>query len=290
MTALRLGLLQWQIRRTRGVDAWAARLHAEVAEAVRHGAHLLVLPEYAPLELAAGDAPDVQAELRRAVAASPAALAAAQAVARAHGVWLVPGTLPFGMGGRVVNRAPLIGPDGRVAFQDKHVMTRFEAEQWAVQPGQPPAVFETPWGRIGIAICFDSEFPALVRAQVEAGAWLVVVPTCTDTLHGFNRVRIACAARAMENQCFVGMAPTVGDAPWCGALDGNRGYAAVFGPVDRGFPEDGVLARGALDAAQWVFCDLDPARIAAVRADGAVQNHRAWPPAPPPCRTAEFAC
>ncbi|MCW3476204.1 carbon-nitrogen hydrolase family protein [Limobrevibacterium gyesilva] len=284
MTALRLGLLQWQVGRGGGVAGWAARLDAEVAAAARQGAQLLVMPEYAPLELAAGDAPDLERELRVACDAAVAAVDAARAVARRHGVWLLPGTLPFRDGAAIRNRAPLIAPDGRVAFQDKHVMTRFEAEEWGVEAGAPPAVFETPWGRIGISICFDLEFPMLVRAQVEAGAWLIVAPSCTDTIAGFNRVRIAAAARAMENQCFVAITPTVGAAPWCGTLDVNRGHAAVFGPVDRGFPEDGVLARGALDAAQWVFCDLDPAALAVVRQQGAVRNHLSWPPAPPPCR------
>jgi len=282
-TSLTLGLCQWPIGPGGGVDAWAGRLDREVAAAARHGAELLVLPEYAPLELAAGLAPDLARELADAVAAAPAALAVARAVARRHSVWLLPGTLPFRAGDRIVNRAPLIAADGSVAFQDKHVMTRFEAEEWGISAGAPPAVFETPWGRIGIAICFDLEFPHLVRAQVEAGAWLVLAPSCTDTLAGFNRVRIAAAARAMENQCFVAIAPTVGDAPWCGTLDVNRGHAAIYGPVDRGFPEDGVIARGALDAAQWVYATLDPAALAAVREHGAVRNHLSWPAPPPPC-------
>ncbi len=286
---LRLGLLQWQVGPTPGLDAWAARLDASVAEAAAHGAQLLAMPEYAPMEMATGDAPDVAGELARAVALAPAALEAARSVARRHGVFLLPGTLPFDGGGRVRNRAPLIAPDGRVAIQDKHVMTRFEAEQWGVSSGAPPGVFATPWGRIGIAICFDCEFPGLVRAQVEAGAWLVLAPSCTDTLHGFNRVRLAARARAMENQCFVAMTPTVGLAPWCAALDVNRGYAAVYGPVDRGFPEDGVIARGALDAAQWVYADLDPARIDAVREAGAVRNHRSWPETPPPSPVHDLA-
>jgi predicted amidohydrolase len=134
------------------------------------------------------------------------------------------------------------------------------------------------------------EFPKHVRAQVEAGAWLILAPSCTDTMHGFNRVRFAACARALENQCYVAVTPTVGDAPWSAALDRNRGFAAVYGPIDRGFPEDGLLARGALDAAQWVFCDLDPARIEAVRADGAVRNHRDWPTGPvAPPQAAIFA-
>ncbi len=285
---LRLGLLQWRVSPDSGLDAWAARLDREAAYAVAHGAEMAVMPEYAPLEMAAGAAPDAAGELARAVSLAPAALAAACAVARRHGLWLLPGTLPFADDGRVVNRAPLISPEGQVAFQDKHRTTRFEAERWGVAPGGPPVVFETPWGRIGIAICFDAEFPTLVRAQVEAGAWLILVPSCTNSPHGFNRVRIAAAARAMENQCFAAIAPTVGQAPWSAALDANHGYAAVFGPVDHGFPEDGVLARGALDQGEWVFCDLDPARLDAVRAEGAVRNHASWPPAPPPCPVAAW--
>lgn len=279
-----LGLAQWRVARGAGVAGWRVRLGREVAAGVARGAELLVLPEYAALECVAGAVPDIAAELRDACDAAPALLAAAREVARRQGVWLLPGTLPFRRGDAVVNRAPLIRPDGAVAFQDKHVMTRFEAEQWGVSPGAPPGVFETPWGRVGIAVCFDLEFPNLVRAQVAAGAWLILAPSCTDTLAGFNRVRIAAAARAMENQCFVGIAPTVGDAPWSGTLDRNRGHAAVFGPVDRGFPEDGVLAQGAMDAAGWVVAELDPARLAAVRREGAVLNHAAWPADPPPAK------
>ena len=192
-------------------------------------------------------------------------------------MWLLPGTLPWRLGARIVNRAPLIAPDGRLAFQDKQVMTRFEAEYWAIGAGVPQRVFETDWGRVGIAICYDAEFPSVVRAQVEAGAWLILVPTCTDTMHGFNRVRLSARARAVENQCFVAVAPTVGDAPWLATLDCNRGRAGVYGPADRGFPEDGVIAEGA-DATGWLWADLDPARLDAVREHGAVRNHRDWPP------------
>ena len=112
-----------------------------------HGAQLLLLPEYAAMELAAGAAPDLAAELRGRVARSRRRCWTARARSRTrHGVWLLPGTLPFREGGRTVNRAPLIAPGGAVAFQDKHVMTRFEAEEWGVQPGAPPAVFDTALG------------------------------------------------------------------------------------------------------------------------------------------------
>ena len=80
-----------------------------------------------------------------------------------------------------------------------------------------------------------AEIDAL-RAQVEAGAWLVLAPSCTDTMHGFNRVRFSAAARALESQCYVAVTPTVGLAPWSAALDVNRGFAAVFPPPPLAVP------------------------------------------------------
>ncbi|MCB4824725.1 carbon-nitrogen hydrolase family protein [Roseicella aerolata] len=285
MSALRIGALAWPVGRPESVADFAARLDHWLSQAAGR-ADLALLPEYACVELgtalSGSGTADEAAELRAMVAAAPAILEVMRAAARRHGLWLQPGSLPMADGDRVVNRAPMIAPDGRLAFQEKRMMTRFEAERWGVASGAPPQVFETPWGLIGLSICYDSEFPKHVRAQVEAGAWLILVPTCTDTLHGYNRVRFACQARAVENQCFIAVAPTVGAAPWSAALDENRGQAAVFGPVDRGFPEDGVLAAGPLDTPGWTFCSLDPARIDTVRREGAVLNHRDWPRAPLP--------
>ena len=291
---LRLGLLQYGVGRPEGIAAFARALEARLEEG-RARADLLVLPEYACVELGAAlvgeDATDETRELAAMVAAAPEILAAMREAARRMRVWLLPGTLPMrAAAGRVVNRAPLIAPDGRMAMQEKRAMTRFEAERWGVSAGADPRVFDTPWGRIGISVCYDVEFPKHARVQVQAGAWLVLAPSCTDSMHGFNRVKVAAAARAMENQCYVAVTPTVGVAPWSAALDVNRGHAAVFGPVDRGFPEDGVLARGALDQEEWVFCPLDPARMEAVRADGQVRNHRDWPMRPfIPALPADFA-
>jgi predicted amidohydrolase len=279
---LRLALLQYPVERPESIAAFGAKLDHWLTQAKAGGAELAVLPEYACVELGAAltgsDIADEATELAAMVEAAPNILAEMRAAARRAGLWLLAGTLPMrDADGLIRNRAPLIDPEGRLATQDKHAMTRFERERWGVTAGASPSVFNTPWGLIGISVCYDAEFPKHVRAQVEAGAWLILAPSCTDTLHGFNRVRVCAAARAVENQCFVAITPTIGTAPWSAALDANRGYAAVFGPIDRGFPEDGVLARGALDMPQWVFAELDPARIEAVRREGAVFNHRDWP-------------
>jgi predicted amidohydrolase len=280
---IRLGLLQYPVGRPASIADFAARLDRWLEEG-RASADLLVLPEYAAVELGValngGEASEA-AELSAMITAAPAILEAMRDAARRHQVWLQPGTLPMrAADGRVVNRAPLITPEGRIAFQEKRAMTRFETERWGISQGIDPNVFDTPWGRIGISICYDIEFPKHARVQVMAGAWLILAPSCTDTLAGFNRVHFSARARALENQCYVAITPTVGEAPWSAALDINRGCAGVFGPMDRGFPADGIMAQGQMDVPGWVFCTLDPALIEAVRRDGAVLNHRDWPRAP----------
>jgi predicted amidohydrolase len=290
---IRLGLLQYPVGRPASIADFAARLDRWLEEG-RASADLLVLPEYAAVELGValngGEASEA-AELSAMITAAPAILEAMRDAARRHQVWLQPGTLPMrAADGRVVNRAPLITPEGRIAFQEKRAMTRFETERWGISQGIDPNVFDTPWGRIGISICYDIEFPKHARVQVMAGAWLILAPSCTDTLAGFNRVHFSARARALENQCYVAITPTVGEAPWSAALDVNRGCAGVFGPMDRGFPADGIMAQGQMDAPGWVFCTLDPSLIEAVRRDGAVLNHRDWPRAPfAPPKSADFA-
>jgi predicted amidohydrolase len=289
MTRLRLATLAYPVTAPRSFDEFATKFTKLVGEAAAAGAQLLLMPEYASMELAAAypGAGDVAAELQAVTAQRETLLRLFTDIAMRHKVWLLPGTIPWAEAGGVRNRAPLISPFGKTRFQDKRVMTRFESEQWRISPGAPPSVFSTPWGNIGIAICYDAEFPNLVRAQTKAGAKLILVPSCTDTLHGFNRVQFSARARALENQCFVAMAPTVGVAPALATLDENHGYAAVFGPVDRGFPEDGAIARGMLDVAGWVYADIDLGAIDTVRCDGAVRNFLNWPDDPPPAFASE---
>src|SRR5262249_60659384 len=98
------------------------------------------------------------------------------------------------------NRARLHTPERASGVIEKLQMTRFENEDWGIHAGRSQAVFETALGVLGIAICYDSEFPVLVHRQVALGAELILVPSCTDTLAGYHRVAVSCRARALENQ------------------------------------------------------------------------------------------
>ncbi|MBY6203069.1 carbon-nitrogen hydrolase family protein [Maritalea mobilis] len=263
-------------------SAYEAKMRRWVEEAAVAGADLLVFPEYGRMELAALEgaaiAGDLEGSLGAASRWSEKADALTEALAVEFGVHILAPSGPvFDGGARPVNRAAFFGPEGRLGHQDKQVMTRFERETWDVVPGDPLRVFETKLGRIGILICYDAEFPLLSRALAEAGAEIILAPSCTDALAGYSRVRVGAMARALENQCVVVHAPTVGDAPWSPAVDENVGAAAIYGPPDLGFPATGVIAEGALNQPGWVMADVERTAIARVRTEGAVFNHAHWP-------------
>lgn len=262
--------------------AYEAKLSAWVAEAAGQGADLLVFPEYGAMELASLGGAAVAADLERALVEVARWRDAVDGLhlrlAAAHGVHVLGASGPVWPrpGARPVNRATLYGPGGIVGHQDKQIMTRFERETWFVAPGAGLPVFDTPLGRIGVLICYDSEFPLLARRLVEAGAEVILVPSCTDTLAGFTRVRVGAMARALEGQCITVHSPTVGLAEWCPAVDENVGAAAIYGPPDRGFPPTGIFTETALNAPGWAVAEVDLAAVAEVRRDGGVLNHLHW--------------
>lgn len=269
-------------------EDWAgyeAKLSAWVAEAAGQGAALLVFPEYGAMELASLGGEAVAAGLESALIEvdrhRPAAEALHAGLAARHRVHILSASGPaYGLahaGTRPVNRASLFGPGGLIGHQDKVMMTRFEREDWHVVAGEGLTVFDTALGRIGILICYDSEFALLGRALAEAGAEIVLVPSATEALAGFTRVRVGAMARALEGQCVAVHAPVVGPAPWCAGMEQSTGRAAIYGPPDRGFPATGILAEGGLGTPGWVYADISRAAIADVRADGDVLNFRHWP-------------
>ena len=268
-------------------DDWsdyAAKIEHWVADAAGQGADLLVFPEYGAMELASLGGAEIAADLEQALVEvarhRPATDALHARLAATYGVHILGGSGPVYQGtdpaARPVNRATLYGPKGVIGHQDKQIMTRFEREDWDVQAGGPLTLFDTAIGRIGVVICYDSEFPLLARALVDAGAEILLAPSCTDSFAGFTRVRVGSMARALENQCVVVHAPTVGDCAWCPPVDGNVGRAAIYGPPDRGWPETGILAETALNAPGWAVAKVSRVAIAGVRADGGVLNLRHW--------------
>lgn len=279
MRSLRVAAAQYPLDRFDDVEGYEVKITDWVSRAAGDGAQLLVFPEYGSIELTAlapdpGDLSGAIADLHRRISEIDALH---QMLSRRHGVHILASSAPVqGGDGLFRNVARLFAPCGKVGRQEKIVMTRFERESWGISGGGPINVFRTTLGTIGVSICYDVEFPMIARAQAEAGAEIILAPSATDSLHGYWRVRHGAQARALENQCYVVQAPTVGDSPWTPAMDANRGAAGVFAPPDLPFPEDGVVALGRMDAATWIHADLDLDAVAALRRDGSVLNFAHW--------------
>lgn len=279
MTQVRIATSAYPFDWFDSFDDYAAKVTRWVEDAA--DSDLLVFPEYGAMELASLGGPDIARDLEKSLHEvarhADARDALHVALAAQHGVHILAASGPYFDGPRPVNRAVLFGPNGRIGHQDKQIMTRFEREDWDVVAAPGLRLFDTPVGKLGIVICYDSEFPLLARQLAEAGVEILLVPSCTDTIAGYNRVRIGAMARALESQCVVVQSPTVGDVDWNPAIDENRGAAAIYGPPDGLWPESGIIAIGELDQPGWVKATVDLARVAESRSKGGVLPFAHWP-------------
>ncbi len=277
--SFRIAAAQYPVSALADFDDYAEKIGAWFQDAADGGANVIVFPEYASLELTSfmkADVNDIAGQLVELQTALPGVIELHANLARAHNLYALGASYPVFEGGRYLNRAHFFAPDGRALHQDKIVMTRFEREEWGISGGTELRVFDTEFGRVGVSICYDVEFPLIARAQVNAGADALLVPSCTQFATGYHRVRVGARARALENQCYAVQSPLIGQAPWTYALEQATGAAGVFAPIESRFSDDGVIAEGVTDATGWVYADLDLEALRESRRDGETLNSRDW--------------
>ena len=230
--------------------ATLARLRKAAGQAAESGARLLVLPELFLTGYNIGaDALRAQAE-----AADGPAAAQASDIARAAGVALLYGYPELGADGRLYNAALLLGPDGRTLANYRKTHLFGDMERAIFSPGETPFVLADVAGmRIGVLICYDVEFPELVRGLAVRGANLVAVPTALMQPYHFVP-RMMLPVRAFENQVFLIYANRCGE---------EAGMAYV-GESCIVAPDGSVLARAGLDEA-LLTATLDDAAMAESR-------------------------
>lgn len=277
---LTLAVARYVVSPVASFDDFAARQDAWIADAAAGGAQIAVLPEYLALQLEGALAPDERADPATTLVALQRYRVAWDTLftglAARHGVAIVAGSFLTEVGPRRFrNRCSVFLPDGGVVRQDKLHLTGFERGLGVIEPGDTLGVFDWRGLRLAVSICYDIEFPLTVRRQYEAGARIWLVPSCTDTAAGAERVRVSCVARALENRGFVARAVTAGALPESAFLDVNTGVAAIHAPMDRGFPADGVLATSG-DDARWAIAAVDVDALERHRCDAQVANDRDW--------------
>jgi predicted amidohydrolase len=244
--------------------ATAGRLIADAAAA---GAQIVALPEYFPL-IGAGDGDRLAARERDGSGPIQDFLAG---TARQHGIWLVGGSIPLQADdpAKLRNSCLVYGPEGqRVARYDKIHLFGFRKgtesydEAATIERGDKVVAFDTPLGRVGLAICYDLRFPELFRAM---GALdLLVLPAAFTETTGRAHWEMLLRARAVENQCYL-LASAQGGLHPTGRM--THGNSMIIDPWGE------ILAR--MDKGEGVVvADFDPQRISDTRASLPALKHR----------------
>ena len=272
MNRIRVASLQYFIRPVATFDQFRDQVQSLVETAVDYGCHLIVFPEYFTIQLLTLD--DVKRpiteQIRTLAGQVPRYLELLGGLARTHRTHIVGGSIPTALDGQIYNTCYVFGPKGEHGMQGKLHLTRWEAEEWKVSPGDRLRVFEADFGRFAVNICYDVEFPEIARVAARHDAHLLVVPSCTDDRQGFLRVRYCAQARAIENQLYVVHSCTVGSLPMVPAVSLNYGQASILTPSDFPFARDGILAEGSPNQESMVIGELDLQTIVESRLRGTV--------------------
>lgn len=276
---VKVAVAQYPISVFRDVESWKTHLQTWVRQACNEQVELLVFPEYGAMELVSVFPEVIQRDLHGQLQALqellPVYIETFSALARQFECTIVSPSFPVKLTDRVVNRAHVFSPKGLVGHQDKWFMTRFENEEWGITEGKKElSLFIADWGSFGIQTCYDVEFGIGAHHLCKAGAQLIVAPSCTETIRGATRVHIGARARALENQCYVAVSQTIGNAAWSPAVDINYGQAAFYSTPDSGMPEEGILALGIPQRETWLFHELDFEALLTVRNEGQVFNFK----------------
>lgn len=258
ISSVRIACLQ-----TNSGNDYAANLSALASlarEAAAGGARFVFSGEYALMMDGSGRNMRERAQDAR----GEPALSALSALSRELGVWHLVGSLTLmSDDGRMFNRSVLISDEGKVvASYDKIHM--FDAtlpsgtvikESSAYRPGERAVVTATPWGRLGMSVCYDLRFPQLYRALARGGATMLAIPSSFQRETGKAHWHVLMRARAIENACFV-IAPAL-----CGDHPGKRstyGHSLVVDPWGE------ILADGG-ETPGVAYADLDLGQVEKVR-------------------------
>ena len=253
----RLKLAVCQLRTELEQEETMAKAERMVAEAARNGAQIVVLPEMF-------NCPYAREYFRPyARRGHAAAVAAMSRWARENGVLLVGGSVPELEGDKLYNTCFVFDEEGRQIARHRKVhlfdvdlpgMRFMESHSFA--PGGQITTFETRWGTMGAAICFDIRFPELFRAMARRGAQIIFLPAQFNQKTGPAHWELSLRARAVDNELFVVGASA---AKYEGFSYESWGHSAVVDPF-------GTVLAAADDSEQILYAELDLARIAEVRA------------------------
>lgn len=275
-TNVRVGVVQWQMRKTASMEEMLAQIEFFVQSMSNYKSDFALFPEFftAPLMGLTSQTRSVEA-IRTLASYTPRMLDAISHLAVSYNINIIAGSMPvLEDDGELYNVAYLCKRDGTVESQYKIHPTPGEKFEWAMAGGDRLKVFDTDCGKIGILICYDVEFPELARLLCLQGMQILFVPFWTDTKNGFLRVQRCAQARAIENECYVALAGSCGNLPEVNNVDIQYAQSAVYSPSDFAFPHDAIVSETTPNTEMELIVDLDLEKLKRLRNEGAVTNFK----------------
>lgn len=277
MNEIKIACAQYPITHFENIEDWIQHTTEWVEEAVAMQAQIVCFPEYGSMELSSLF-PNETDPSKQVIAMQHYYSDFTKTfteLAQDNEVIIIAPSFPVKTNNGYVNRVSVFDRKGNAEYQDKIFMTRFESEEWNIVSGEKQlTVFNFEGLKFGIQVCYDSEFPVGSHLLAQNGVELIFVPSCTETLRGATRVHVGSRARAMENQCYVAVSQTIGEAPWSPAVDVNYGYGALYATPDVGQPEDGIYYIGEANEEGWDIYDLDLSALRITRKNPCVYNFK----------------
>lgn len=257
-TVVRLGLVQWQMRPYRAMEDLMEQVDYFLNTLSRYRADFALLPEFfnAPLMSRFNDLSESEA-IRGLATFTEELKDRLTQLAISYNINIITGSMPLIEDEALLNVGYLCRRNGEVDRYEKIHVTPDESKVWGLQGGDNVRVFDTDCGKVGILICYDVEFPELSRLLADQGMQILFVPFLTDTQNAFSRVRHCAQARAIENECYVAIAGSVGNLPRVHNMDIQYAQSIVFTPCDLAFPSDGIKATATPNTEMIVVADLD---------------------------------
>jgi len=270
---VRIGAVQWKMRPTRSLDDLYGQLEYFVDAVSGYQADVVLFPEFfnGPMMAPWNDQGPAEA-VRQLAGYTQAIRDRMSRLAVSYNINILAGSMPEYDGTHLRNVCYLLRRDGTWDRQYKIHVTPDEKNYWGLVGGHQVEVFDTDFGKIGILICYDVEFPELPRLLAESGMHILFVPYWTDTKNAYLRVRRCAQARAIENECYVVISGSVGNLPKVENMDMQYSQAAVFTPSDFAFPHDAIAAEATANSETMLIADLDLDNLREIRSHGSVRN------------------
>lgn len=270
---VRLGLIQWQMRPYKNLEELMQQAEYFVEAVSRYRADFALFPEFFNAPLMAENNHLSEPEAIRELSKHTATIVRKfSELAISYNINIISGSMPEIRHDRLFNVGYLCKRDGTTESYEKLHVTPDEVQVWGMEGGNDIRVFDTDCGKIGILICYDVEFPELSRILADDGMDILFVPFLTDTQNGFSRVRSCAQARAIENECYVAIAGSVGNLPKVRNMDIQFAQSMVFTPCDFAFPTNGVKAEATPNTEMILIADVDLDLLMELNQFGSVRN------------------